>query len=352
MRAEGEDLPVDENAPAVTAHLLLESSQELSALIWKGLNPRLALCTSNVDTSMVLRAYEDDVEVRGLIGLLGMINAHYFGGESGFGGYDDEARFMDLLALVREENNLRSDEDVVMVHGGSHTTLAPTIDTYVNEDVGMIDDRGFAELLRRRINRTTCGIVYEMLRNTTGVKVEWLVNVIRGKRAFEKMRPKGRPTDRDLDIAGRARATLDGKRVLHFGDGNHALPLASIPYIYYEDTDDQNRLKEYRGRRYRRSGEMRFGDAFTSTDRLLRDFRESRKFKNAKDPVLVKLAPTKLALANPMDAPVVRDRHLRAAALAGITRILLDDKVGIIDTTATLKPEELAGWTPPSIIAV
>lgn len=340
MNAEGEDLPEEGGEDFTEAHLLLESSQELASLIWPKLKPRLAVCTSNIDSSAIRSGYREDLPVLGLVGFIGIINRSFFGLDD----FDDTARFFEFLGEVRKEVGLGKTDKVVLVHAGSHTTLAPTVETYGTEDFGLVDETEFNEIADWRSNRVTGGIVYEALRSIPGLEVEWLANIIKNRPGFEDIRPVKEAGGADKSLADRARRLLDREPRRSFGIVNKRLPQASLPYVFFYDEDDGKKRSFYGGL------DRPNGTAYTSTDRMLADFKERSKTKTAIDPVLVKVAPFNLQEANPLDAPVLRDRHLKVAAEVGIKRVLLDKRVGIIDTTETEKWP--SGLARPEIFAV
>ena len=331
----------------VNAHILLESSQELAQLVWGMKESEMAFLAPNAHSSALWRQYEEkeNSPIKGMIGFTGILNKFLYG----IPDFDDTERLGDFLRDVSKQFKLE-DKPLVLVHAGTHSTLTPSSDAYANAGVGPVDNEGYMRLAGERYNRAFSGLVYAFLSGVDGLEVEWLANV------FTDLRPKLKTGD-DLDkrLARRARKRLETEKFVP-RSVSHLCEIAapSVPMLFLEDDDEHNVDHENEdGYRLYDGGSERpvAGMPFTTTDRILHDFAaKQQKQPTLNKKVLVKVAAEELDKANPLDPPVLRDRHILKAAECGITKILLDARVGVIDTTQT--EEWPQGLSKPIILAV
>ncbi len=316
----------------VRAHILLESSQEFAELVWQIKRQDMSLSAPNLDTSSIFAKHAGSIHA-GFIELAPMLASFYYGSFDG----DAWARFRQFASDAAGVYSA-ADGTAVMVHAGTHSTLCPT------HDMSLIHPALPPMLSGMREDRNLTGMIYAMLQQENGLAIEWLAN------AFPALKPSQPGSRQDVALAERARERiLNNKRQPAFIDPRTILPKPAIPCIYVKPRGARD-FDLFNGGEYRKG--LQNGQAYTSTDKLLEDFMKhrDREFGPDAESVLVKVAPSELDQANPLDPPAIRQRNLKAAAEAGIDRVLLDRRVGVVDSTDT--PDWPEGLRRPPIFAV
>jgi hypothetical protein len=165
---------------------------------------------------------------------------------------------------------------------------------------GLLKDRNLA----RRLHRALEGF--------EGITCLWLADV------FPELRPKARAPQYDRLVAD-ARRSLARAPV-----GNDGLMLRrpAVPVIYARSGDsDWQRFKSGRARPY------------TTTSKLIQEFRHARSATPSLEGVLIKVLPDDAADHNPLDPPMITTTQLDAARAAGLAAVLLDRRYGVVSLT-------------------
>ena len=335
--------------PECVPHVLLESSQELSKYIWdekddrlKGArteNLKLSVFQPNLEEGALAYLIDDDDHLQMTIHLASMYGKFYDDEED----HGSTAMFEKSLEAMQAYHETGS-EPVIMVHAGSHTTLAPDSEAQGNEakDLGAMNS--VDSLTLKRSERESAAMMYAMLSKYTGLDIRWLAS------AFPQLLPKHSKKPFAVQLATRARETLyESDDHLHTRNKKAHLPWPTMPCIFYSATDSLEHLHMFKFHKYRQG--VFESKVPSSTDKLLEEFEASGAYARAKRKFLVKVAATDLKQANPLDNPSLRHRHLTKLAEMNFDAVLLDARVGVIDPTLEPDWEEL-NLTPPDILGV
>ncbi len=301
-------------------HILIEGHIALTQALWDrcgSLKPIVLSANTHVHpvTSLFRQGYQDRWGYGLVFRLFGafMIMGHRQTGTDWIGSF---GRLQFVLDLARDRFKLARDEPVRIVCAGSHETL------WAQEQAGQgglllePEQKYLAELKR---GREYARALYEALSTVEGIELIWAA------KAFG-LQPRTR-TPLYLDVAGMARQALID--LMDKRPAGTAVP--AIPRLYTRVRADEP-WKAFTG------GRWNGGGPYTTTTKLLEQYKNSLSHREGHECVLTKLLPPDERWLNPCDCPIVTLEQRKLAAAAGVSAILLDKRFGVIEYDYDTRP--------------
>lgn len=296
----------------VFPHILIEGRIQLTERLWKRCPwPQPLVLTTNPavipEISGFRRPYEDDLGnplIHRFFGIF-LIMRHL---GVGVDWTDSAGRLDSLLDLARDRFDLEIDP-IRIVCVGSHESL------WVQELLGrawLPEEAVQMYLASLKRRREYAAALYDALSTMPCLEFHWLAD------ALPHLRPD-LETDAFGDVARQARLAL--AQATPRGELVRATPL-----LYTRPRPDEP-WQPFSGASRAASGQ----GPFTTTSKLLDQYRRSQERKDAHECVLAKLLPDDGSRLNPCDSPIISSRQLLEAERAGIGAVLLDKQYGVID---------------------
>jgi hypothetical protein len=311
-------------------HILIEGHIALTQALWDRCGSRKPIVLSanahvHPVASLFRQGYQDqwgDGLVHRLFGAF-MIMGHRRTGKDWINSF---GKLQFVLELARDRFKLARDKPVRIVCAGSHESLWAQEQTGHDGLLREHEQKYLAELKR---GREYARALYEALSTVEGIELVWAA------KAFPQLRPRTR-TPLYLEVAGMARqALMDLMDELPAGT---AVP--AIPRLYTRARTNEP-WKAFTGGRWNGRG------PYTTTTKLLEQYRNSLVHQQGHECVLTKLLPPDEQWLNPCDCPIVTLEQRKLAAAAGVSAILLDRRFGVIEYDYDRRPRRV-----PAIYAI
>jgi len=294
-------------------HILIEGESALTARLWDSLAVKPLVLSPNVSKSELNPDWADYLRRLQIIPFLHAVTEA--------AGQTDETveHLRNILLRTRRRLGLPKGESLRLLVVGSHTSIAN------QERMGRIQDGENWQLLARQNffkgllqERRLAGRLHLALEGFEGITCGWLAD------AFPALRPTQIAPEFD-DLIADARRVLATSRVT-----TDRLPLKrpAVPLIYTRD----------KGSQWQPFNSGRTRGPYTTTSKLIEEFRKERAAHPTLEGVLVKVIPEDVEDHNPLDPPMITTVQLIKGRAAGLRAVLLDRSYGIVCLTDTKAP--------------